>query len=678
MISIPDLPIEDPILIFAIAMVIFLSAPLLLLQYRIPGIVGIILVGAAIGPNAIGLLERDATFVLLGEVGIVYLMFVAGLEINFNRFIEHKDRSITFGFLSFLIPQVLGTAVGYWVLGFGLPTALLFASIFASHTLLAYPVINRLGIATNESVTATIGGTIITDTLALLVLAIVIASADDVAGPEFWLTLGIGLSLFFIGVWFLIPRLSRWFFRTVDEESYFEFLFVMAVVFVSAYLAEFVGIEPIVGAFLAGLALNRQIPTTGPLMNRIEFVGNALFIPFFLISVGMLVDVRVLVDGLETITIALAFVGLLLVSKYAAAWATGRMYGYSADECWTMFGLSMGQAAAALAIVLIGFDAGLLGETVLNATIAMILVVSLLSPTIVDRYGRRIVRADADATFDPAEAPHRVMVPFSRDSEYREKLLDLALVLRGITEEPLYTLTVAKPGQDVDADIRAIESSLSQTQAYSAGAEVPVETRTKISRQEASGIVEAVTENRITSLVIGWDGAPARRQSIFGHIIDRVLARTRQLVFVAHVRQPIGITARLILLVPPGVVHHEGFPEAVHHIKQLNETIGATMRVITIGRDSPRSEAILDRIAPDVSMTYDATDDWDTLFATLRSEARETDLVVAMSTRRGTMGWDTALETVPSRISEVTDGNFFVVYPATGDHVDDRQFLRYR
>ena len=672
------LPVTDPILIFGLAMIVFLIAPLVLDRYRLPGIIGVILIGAVIGPNGLGVLERDETIILLGEVGIVYLMFVAGLEINLSQFIEYKYRSLVFGLLSFVIPQVVGTVVGYYVLGLSVGTAALFAAVFASHTLLAYPVVSQLGIAKTESITATIGGTIITDTLALLVLAIVIAGAEGDLGASFWLELTVGLTLFFVGVWLLVPRIGRWFFRTVDQESYVEFLFVMAVLFVCASLAELAGVEHIVGAFLAGLVLNRLIPESGPLMNRIEFVGTALFIPFFLLSVGMLVDVRILTAGLETLSITAALIGLVLTTKYAAAWLTAWRYGYSMAETMVMFGLSVGQAAAALAIVLIGFDAGLFGEEMLNAVVLMILIVSVISPAVVDRYGRAIVRISAHTEYDPRTAPQRVMVPFSRDSQYRDRLLDLAMIVRkAADEQPLYTVSIAQPGARAEAEVAAIEYSLEETAAYTAGAEVPVKRQTRVESNVASGIVRAALENRITTLVIGWDGTP-RHQRLFGDVIDRILTQSEQLVLVSHVRQPLNTTSEIVVILPRGIDHNDGFYEAVHTVEHLAEQIGAPIRAIVVDGNPEQFERLFGLVEPDVPATFERVGNWDDVSTRLREDVDETALVVPISARRGTMGWQSALRTLPTEIATATDGNFIIIYPAVGDRSDDRQFLQFR
>ena len=675
-------PFDNPVLIFGLAMVVFLVAPLVLQRYRLPGIIGIILVGAAIGPNGLNLLERDATIELLGEVGLIYLMFIAGLEINLNQFIEYKDRSITFGLLSFLIPQGIGTVAGIYILDLTLPAALLFAAIFSSHTLLAYPIVNRMGIAKNEAITATIGGTILTDTLALLVLAVVIASQDGVLDAMFWAELGVGLTLFFVGVWFVVPRLGQWFFRTHDEESYFEFLFVMAVLFLCAFLAELVGVEHIIGAFLTGLTLNRLIPETGPLMNRIEFVGNALFIPFFLLSVGMLVDVAVLAEGGSTILIATSLLVLVVITKLIAAGITGQVYDYNRDEVLGMFGLSVGQAAAALAIVLIGFEAGVPGfdQNMINGVVLMILVVSLISPALVKRAGTALVRASQSEEYDPSDTPQRILVPVSADSEHRQSLLDLAFTVRDErVDEPLHALSVVRPDQEgkTEADVAEAEERLAHMEEYAAGAEVPITGHTRVNHNIVSGIVRSTVENRITTTIIGWDGARSRGQRVFGHIIDQVLSRTSQLTLVSRIRKPINTTQRILLILPPGIDHNDGFYEALHTVKLLSEQTGAPIHGLVVGGNDEQFERLFGMVEPEVPGEFHPVENWKTLVSVLRDEIEAQDLIVCMSARRDDMGWHPELQALPKSISTLTEENFLVVYPAGDDRVDDRQFLRF-
>ena len=287
-----NFPWSNPVLIFASILFIILFAPLLPNRLKIPQLIGLILAGALIGPNGVNLLERDSAVVLFGTVGLLYIMFLAGLEIDMGDFKKNSGKSLIFGMYTFLIPMTLGTLSSYYILGFSWMTSILLASMYASHTLIAYPIISKMGVIKNKAVNITVGGTMITDTLALLVLAVIVGMSSGELGNQFWLKLGISVTVFAAVVMLVFPVLGRWFFKNNDD-NVSQYIFVLALVFLAAFLAEAAGIEAIIGAFLAGLALNKLIPHTSPLMNRIEFVGNALFIPFFLIGVGMLVDFRV-------------------------------------------------------------------------------------------------------------------------------------------------------------------------------------------------------------------------------------------------------------------------------------------------------------------------------------------------------------------------------------------------
>ncbi|XVH32617.1 cation:proton antiporter [Haloferacaceae archaeon DSL9] len=677
----PALPIDDPTLIFGLALLVFLVAPLLLERVNFPGIVGIILVGTLVGPNGLGVLERGEPIVLLGEVGVIYLMFLAGLEIDRREFAVNRRRSVVFGLLSFVVPQAIGMAVGVVALGMSVPVAALFASVFASHTLLAYPIVSRLGITNNRAVTTTIGGTIITDTLALLVLAVVVGATAGALGAAFWLQLLVGLVAFFVGSWLFIPLIGRWFFRSVSEESYFEYLFVMVLVFACAYAAELVGVEAIIGAFLAGLAINPLIPKAGVLMNRIEFVGTALFVPFFLFSVGMLVDPAAALEGTRTLIVTAALLAMVLVTKYAAAWATGRRYGYTTAEITTMFGLSVGQAAAALAVTLVGFEIGLFDQAIVNAVVLMILAISIASPAIVDRSGRDIAAAKAERGYEPTATPERILIPLSVDDEYREGLLDLALLVRDRrADEPIYTITVVQPADagGVDAEIATAEATGAATQAYAAGAEVALDSQTRVNYNVASGIADAALENRISVLLLGWDGARSRRQHTFGSVIDRVLRQTRQLVVVAGIETPLNATRRLVVVLPPGIENNDGFYRAVHAVKSIADGLDATIDGYAVDGDPARYEHLFELVDPEVSAAFAAVDGWQSLRTALREDVQSDDLLVCLSARRGRLGWHPELQTLPSDLAAIAPGSFLVVYPRSGKRADDRRFLTIR
>jgi len=668
-----SLPFDDPILVFALAVICFLVAPIVMERYRLPGIVGIILAGALVGPNAVGLLDRGETIVLLGNVGVVYLMFLVGLEINLAEFRENRDQSIGFGVLSFVIPQAVGTVVGVHLLGFSLLTALLFASVFASHTLLAYPVINRLGIGDNRAVTAAIGGTILTDTLALLVLAVVAAATHGDLTVAFWIRLAAGLVAFFVGTWVLVPRIGRWFFRTVHQESYFEYLFVIAIAFVAAYAGELAGIDAIIGAFVAGLAINPLVPNHGVLMNRIEFVGNALFIPFFLLSVGMLVDFTLVFGSAATLVLTGALVAMTVTTKLGAAAVAGWRYGYTPAEVGSMFGLSVGQAAAALAVTLVGFELDLFDDTVVNAVILMILAISILAPLVTDRYGRDVALA-RERSPEPSDAPQRILIPFSSDSRYREQLLAMAIILRRPeSSEPIYVVTIVRPDDpsNTDAAVADAERHLEESASYAAGAEVPIELGTRVTHNVASGIASAATENRASTVLIGWDGADSRTQSVFGNTIDRVIRQTGQQIVVARVRSPLNVTNRLVLVCPPDIDHNDGFREAIRSVKTVAGELGAELHVYPVGEDPTRYRTSVEDVDPETPVVVHETADWDRIYELL-GDLEPNTFVVALSTRRGRLGWHAELRTLPTRIATEVPGNFAILY-VRADRVDDER-----
>lgn len=349
------LPLKNPVLLFSLILFIILFAPILLNKLRIPHLIGLIIAGAIIGPNGFNLIARDMSIILFGTVGLQYIMFLAGLEIDLAEFKKNSSKSLVFGLLTFSIPMTIGTLVSFYVLEFSLPTSVLLASMFASHTLIAYPIVSKLGVAKNRAVNITVGGTMITDTLALLVLAVIAGMQTGEINQEFWIRLGVSVVAFGLVVMLIFPIIGRWFFKRFDD-NISQYIFVLAMVFLGCTLAELAGIEAIIGAFLAGLALNRLIPHTSPLMNRIEFVGNALFIPFFLIGVGMLIDYKAFIKDWSTLEVAGVMTVCAIVGKYLPAFITQKIYGYSADERRLIFGLSNAQAAATLAAVLVGFN----------------------------------------------------------------------------------------------------------------------------------------------------------------------------------------------------------------------------------------------------------------------------------------------------------------------------------
>lgn len=659
------LPINDPVLIFALAMGIFLLAPVIFERARIPGIIGLIVFGALVGPHVLNLLERDFTFVLLGQVGLLYLVFLAGLELDLNRFNEYRSRSITFGFLSFGIPMGLAVVL-MPALGFGIPAAVLLGAIIGSHTLLAYPVASRLGIVKNPALVVVIGGTLVTDTLALTVLAVVAGSLAGEVGAGFWLRLFGVLALYVAAVLVLVPRVGRWFFRNVPSRAPAEFIFLMVVLFTTAWAAGLAGAEPIIGAFLAGLTLNRLIPLASPLMTRVRFVGNALFIPFFLLSVGMLVDPRVLWQSAEVWIVAGALIGMVHAGKFLGAWAAKLLYGFNRTEGMAMFGLSVPQAAATLAVTFVGLEIGLFGETVVNAVILMILVTVFVGPSLVERFGRELALQEERKPYDPSEAPRRILIPISNPAT-ADALMDIAFLIREKgSDEPLYPLMVVRGTEEgSEAQVAEAEKMLSHAILYASGADVPVVPLTRVDRNVATGISRAMAETRTSIVVVGWDGRTSgTRTAVFGTVLDQLLEQTRQTVLVTKMGHPLNTTSRIVLVVPPASDRHPGFRPAVSLIKTLASEVDARLEVLVVREDPGPYASAFRGTKPEHPLEVDGVDGWGPLLWELRTRLGPQDLVVALSARKGTLSWSNELERLPAQLSALVPESFIMVYPS--------------
>jgi Kef-type K+ transport system membrane component KefB len=655
------LPITDPVLIVAIAMGIFLLAPVVVERFRLPGIVGLILAGAIVGPNAANLLDRSSTIVLLGTVGLLYLLFMAGIEIDLNEFRRYRSRSLVFGTISFLLPQTVGIGV-MLALGYSWPAAILIASMFGSHTLLAYPIAQRFGIAKSPPVTTAVGGTIITDTTALLVLAVVAASTRGALDTAFWVRLIISLAVYVILVTLVLQRVARWFFRQEKTSASTQFLFVLFALFTGAYLAVLAGVEAIVGAFLVGLSLNRLIPDQSLLSQRLHFFGSTFFIPFFLLSVGMLVDVRVLLGSPRAWAVMAAMTTTVIVTKWTAAKITQKLYGYSAEAGWTMFGLSVTQAAATLAAALVGVRVGLLDDAVFNGVILMILITVVVGPLAVERYGRVLALREAEQP-RPSQAPQRIMVPMAKPAS-AIPLMDLALAIREPdSTDPILPLTVVPDdGQRAAEYVAVAEKMLSHAVAHATAVGVPVVPLTRVDHNFANGITRGMSETRTSVVVIGWDGRRFATGGIFGSVLDQLLERTREQLLVAKLGHPLNTTQRLVLLIPYGSDHVPGFFDGVRALKLMANRLGASIHAYSVNASAEVYRDVLRRVRPAADVTVERASSWGALLLQLPNVLRPDDLVVVMSARRGAVSWTSALERLPGHLAELVPESFVMLY----------------
>ena len=639
-----SLPLTDPVIIFSLVLFIILFAPILLNRIKIPHIIGLIIAGVIIGPYGFNLLLRDSSIVLFGTVGLLYIMFLAGLEIDLVEFNKNKFRSMLYGLYTFALPMILGWLSGYYILGFSMITSILFASMMASHTLLAYPITSRYGITTDPSITITIGGTMITDILALLVLAVIVGMSQGQITNSFWWNLSISIILFALTVIFIFPLIARWFFKRYDD-SVGQYIFVLAMVFLGGFLAEVAGIEAIVGAFLTGLALNKFIPHSSALMNRIGFVGNAIFIPFFLVGVGMLVNVKVLFSSLGGIKVGLVMVAVVILGKVGAAWLAQKSFKLTRDQRRMIGGLSMAQAAATLAVVLVGYNVilgeapdgtpiRLLNEDVLNGSILTILVTCTVSSLMVEKAAKNIAAAELAAnTEEEAKEKDKVLICFDEQDTVSD-LVDLALMMNTRKEAPdRYALHVVEEKNDDESKRKESEKMMKSALEQAAGSDTVIKPIIRYDQNVSKGILYTIKEHLITDIIIGVTQSGTKKSQI-GLTTDQILAQTENTVLVHHSVQPFNTLSRIVVVVNKHAEWEEGFAHWVN-------------KVLTIGKESglpilfycnPTIEAAVENInqatSKPLQLNFEDWEDWDD-FLILSRELQQNDLFIVVISRRG-------------------------------------------
>ena len=666
------LPLTNPVLKFLLILVIILFAPIILNKIKIPPLLGLIIAGAVIGPHGFHLMDRDSSIILSGTAGLLYIMFLAGLEINLADFRKNSRMSLVFGLYTFSIPMALGTVTGIYVLGFSIPTSVLLASMFASHTLIAYPLISKLGIAKNKAVGITVGGTMITDTLALLVLAVIVGMTTGEVNTAFWVRLSVSIVLFGLIVMLLFPIISRWFFkRYYDNVS--QYIFVLVMVFLGAVLAEAAGIEGIIGAFLAGLALNRLIPQTSPLMNRIEFVGNAIFIPFFLIGVGMLIDYRAFFGDWETIKVAAVMTTIATSAKFIAAWLTQKTFTFSLDERRLIFGLSNAQAAATLAAVLVGYNivvgengAGepirLLNENVLNGTILMILVTCTIASFVAQKGAQNIALLEAgDSTSDASENRERILIPIN-NPETTDELINLGVTIKSKhNKDGLYALSIIDSDTTDDSADDQAKKVLNKAAVTASATDTYLHQLLRYDLNVVNGITGVVKEQKISDLILGLHIKKGISDSFLGNLTEGILTKCNTTTLIYKPAQPFGTLKRHLIIVPNQAEKEIGF--SFWLVKMWNITRNTGTKLVFYA--SGETLALLMELHEKhpVECEFKEFGDWDD-FLVLSRYFQKNDNLIIIQSRKDKPSYHGSMEKIPSYLNKYFhDHSFILIYP---------------
>ncbi|MFI3248683.1 MAG: cation:proton antiporter [Rikenellaceae bacterium] len=667
-----ELPVVSPELKFLIILGITLLAPLVLDKFKIPHILGLILAGAVIGEHGLNILERDSGIVMSGTAGLLYIMFLAGLEIDINEFIKNRWRSIVFGLFTFSIPMVMGTLAGLYLLHFSMITSILLASMFASYTLMAYPIISKMGLKRNPAVTVTIGGTVIAESAALLVLAVIVGMTGGVIDTTFWSTMVIKIIIFVVVIFSGFPIIARYVLKRCHNGT-MQYIFVLFMLFLGSIAAMIAGVEGIIGALFTGLALNRLIPSSSALMNRIEFVGNAIFIPFFLISVGMLIDFRVFISDITTLYTALIMTVMAIISKYAAAELTRYCFKYSADEGLVIFGLSSAHAAATLAIVLVGYntilgvdDIGepirLLNSSVLNGSIVMIFFTCTVATIAAQRGANRLAMReviDLDGGDGNDDDPPKILLPLNSLNGVGEMVSFTHLIAP--TNSVVMVASVVSDAKDEGKQVARSKKVFDQAVHSAAAIDLSLETILRYDTSYTNGISNIVRENNIGDLILNIDTEKRFSASVITKIIEVSDHWSSVTTYMYRAHQPVATIRRHLIIVPANAEHEMGFRAWVIKVWSLLRATGASATIYA----TKETITVLQQInqAIPLSITFVQTTTYSDLRMVSRNLRRDDGLIFILS-KRLSPSYDVHMDKIPEYINNhFTNHNFILVYP---------------
>lgn len=669
---------SSPITIFFIVLAIILLAPILLNRLRIPHIVGMIVAGVVVGPYGLHILDRDSSFQIFGEVGILYLMFLAGLEIDMYHLKLNFRKGILFGVLTFAIPMIMGTAVSYYTLHLNLPTSVLLASMFASHTLISYPVAARYGVTKFPSVLISVVGTIFAVVGALIALATVVnINSEGTFNPSSTLILLGEMIIYCLAIAWVYPRLTRFFFKRFSDRVT-QYVFILALVFLSAWIAKAIGLEGVLGAFLAGLVLNRYVPPASPLMSRIEFVGNAIFIPYFLIGVGMMINLG-LVANWATITVSAIMLAVALASKWIAAWVAQLCYHMRAYDRRMFFGLTTAHTAVALAVVTIGYNtllpdgSRMMDETILNSTVLVILITCAIAPIVTARAAAAIKlhmleEEENDEDHDNASATRRnvtnMLVPVSNPVT-APGLMELAIMISGLhrprTDLSVFTLHVRN---DNTPKSRAVgRASLDLARQVASAADLPVTPIERFDLNTVTGVINVTEERDINAIVMGMHRKSTVVDSFLGPKIEQLLSLTRRMLVISRCYIPVNTVARIIVYAQPNSQFEAGFRQWVMTVGNLAQELGCRIMFCCPPDMHPAIRSILRREKYAIRAHFRDISDRDD-FLLMAGKLHDDDLFIWISSRPGSVSWSADTVELPAFISRYfSRNNLIVIYP---------------
>lgn len=666
------LPITSPTLIFFVVLFIILIAPIVMGKLRIPHIIGMVLAGIVIGPYGLNILERDSSFELFGRVGLLYIMFLAGIEMDMEGLKKDLGKVTVFGLLTCFVPFILTYLSCVWYLDYPPLASLLLGCIMASNTLVAYPIVVRYGLQRSTVTTLSVGASMLSLLIALVVTAALVGSMSGGTGTMFWVLFFVKFVVWCAAMTWLIRHMTRWFLRRYSD-SVMQYIFVLAVMFISAATCELIGLEGILGAFFSGLVLNRFIPNVSPLMNRIEFIGNAIFIPYFLIGVGMLINAGLLLEGGNTILVV-ACIGIFgTVGKAIAAFLSSFFFHRSVHEGNLMFGMTSAHAAGAIALVMVGVNLEiapgqhLLGDEALNAVVIMILFTCIIS-TIVTEYASRAIvlqeKTQRKMPEDDGKADdEKILIPV-KYPETCDTLFNLAVLMRNEKlSRGLIALNVVYDDLDASYNQQEGQRLLESIEKKAAAADVHIQTQVRLATNIANGIKHAFKEYDASEIILGQHIHDNSTRRFWGQFAQSLFNGLNRQIIIARCTIPLNTIRVFHVAVPSRAEYEPGFYRWLERISRMVTRLGC--RIVFHGREESLSliRTFLDYRFKSIRADYAIMQHWND-FKKLAAQMEEHQMLVVVTARQGTVSYKSAMERLPEELTTYYKyKNVMIIFP---------------
>jgi len=666
-------PLKNPVLIFSVILFFILLSPLLMNRFKIPHLIGLILTGAIIGPNGLNIIERDSSIILFGTVGLIYIMFLAGLEMNLVDLKKNINKSLFFGLFTFFIPLIIGTLAGIFILNYSFLSSILLASMFSSQTLVAYPIVSKFGITRNRAATIAVGGTMVTDSLAMLLLTIVSGLANGELTFYLWIRLFISVAIFAVIVILIFPVIGRWFFKRYDD-NVSQYIFTLGMVFLSSFLAQLAGIEAIIGAFLAGIVLNRLIPNTSPLMNRIGFVGNALFIPFFLIGIGMISNIKNLFTSAETIFVAVVITTLVTLAKFLATWFTQKSFRLTTNERNLLFGLSTSHAAATLAIVSVGYNIilsyspsgqplRLLDENVLNGTVLMILVTCTIAAFVVQKSAQKIIATestDRKTGLQESDGSDRILIPLNMP-ENIEELVNLGIILKWGKNSRFYALHIVPKNLFDRKLVSTAKKLIQKAKEVVAATDHHISGIVKFNLNVVNGIYNTVGELDITDIIMGLHRKKGITDSFLGSLTEGILTKCNTTIYLYRSVQPLSTIKRYLVIVPDKAENESGFRSWLSGVQNIGKNAGS--KLVFVSTSETERQLKVQNQKLDLDIHYSRFQDEENLLPN-PDQLKPNDALIIVMAKVNSISYSNEIARIPRNLNRNFENiNYILIYP---------------